>query len=424
MNRAGAAMTAHDAVRPPVVAGQFYAADPRALAREIGDFFGQCSADIPAGIPVALISPHAGYRYSGPTAAEGYNAVRSGTFDTVIVISPSHREYFDGISVYPGKSYATPLGELPVDGDLRRALTAGDDVITVSEAGHRGEHAIEVQLPFIITLFGPVPFLPVVMGDQRAALCRHLGKKLAASLAGRKALIGARHDQGLPAREGRGKFLPEMAAEGGPLIAHDDREERDRAEERDDERKLDLDGVFAAVSGFGDRDNVVSGGERPAQIPVDGQLAQGCRIGLPRIDGDPVEIFPVAGRNNDDRVERSRADGVVPLGGREAGVPVTGVGTDERDGDARRDIRRALSGKNPRSHGPARGGPRRRIVPRPPAGGLRRARSSRLPRGSRRAPGRRGLFREDFGGEPENGHAGRPDRGGGEAALSEDVVDE
>ena len=83
---------------------------------------------------------------------------------------------------------------MPVDGDLRRALTAGDDFITVSDAGHRGEHAIEVQLPFIITLFGRIPFLPVVMGDQRGALCRHLGKKLAAALAGRRALIVASTD--------------------------------------------------------------------------------------------------------------------------------------------------------------------------------------------------------------------------------------
>ena len=117
MSGAARAMTAPDSVRPPAVAGQFYTADPRALAREIQDFFGQCSPEVPAGVPVALISPHAGYRYSGLTAAEGYNAVRSGTFDTVVVVSPSHREYFDGISVYPGKSYATPLGGYPSTGN-------------------------------------------------------------------------------------------------------------------------------------------------------------------------------------------------------------------------------------------------------------------------------------------------------------------
>ena len=183
-----------DAVRPPAVAGQFYPADPGVLAAEIGQLFEQCSGDVPAGIPVALISPHAGYMYSGLTAAEGYHAVRSGEFDAVVVVSPSHREYFDGISVYPGRSYSTPLGEMPVDDALRRALTGGDEIIRVSDAGHHGEHAIEVQLPFIATLFGKIPFLPVVMGDQRSPLCYHLGRRLPEALSGRKALIVASTD--------------------------------------------------------------------------------------------------------------------------------------------------------------------------------------------------------------------------------------
>ncbi len=182
------------AVRRAAVAGQFYSADPVTLERDVNEMLGRCYGHIPAGVPVALVSPHAGYRYSGPTAAEGYSAVRSGKFDVVVIVAPSHREYFDGISIFPGKSYATPMGELSVDDDLRRALTVDDRFIRVSEEGHRDEHAVEVQLPFIIALFGALPFLPVVMGDQRGGLCLHLGTRLAAALAGRRALIVASTD--------------------------------------------------------------------------------------------------------------------------------------------------------------------------------------------------------------------------------------
>ncbi len=180
--------------RHAAVAGAFYPSEPGPLAKLLRDLFGQCSATPAAGTPVTLISPHAGYRYSGRTAAEGYYALREERFEAVVVISPSHNEYFDGISVYPGTAYSTPLGDLRVDDQLRRDLTEGDGLITISEAGHGPEHAVEVQLPFIVELFGAIPFLPVVMGDQRRELCAHLGRRLARILAGRRALIVASTD--------------------------------------------------------------------------------------------------------------------------------------------------------------------------------------------------------------------------------------
>lgn len=183
-----------DAVRPPAVAGLFYPSDPVRLASDIDSMFALCSRGPAAGRAVTVVSPHAGYVYSGRTAAEGFHAVRGGTFDVVVVISPSHREYFDAVSVYPGKAYATPLGDLPVDEGLRRDLTAGAESIVASAAGHGAEHAIEVQLPFVLTLFGRLPILPIVMGDQRRELCYRLGERLGAALAGRSALIVASTD--------------------------------------------------------------------------------------------------------------------------------------------------------------------------------------------------------------------------------------
>ncbi len=198
--------------RPPAVAGEFYPSDPGLLSKTVTGLLGECSGPVREGAPVALISPHAGYRYSGRTAAEGYAALRDERFDAFVIVSPSHREYFDGISVYPGKAYSTPLGDLPVDDGLRSALAEGGGPVTISGAGHGREHAVEVQLPFIVELFGPVPFLPVVMGDQERPHCDHLGRHLARILSGRRALIVASTDLSHyhpdpVAREIDGRFL-------------------------------------------------------------------------------------------------------------------------------------------------------------------------------------------------------------------------
>ena len=181
-------------VRQAAVAGLFYPADPRELADAIRELFDECDRPPAPGRAVAVVSPHAGYVYSGKTAAEGFHALGSGRYDVVVVISPSHREYFPGVSVYPGLAYATPLGELEVDAGLRRELASAGDWIAASPAGHRGEHAVEVQLPFVLSLFGRVPILPVVMGDQRRELCLRLADALSAHLAGRSALIVASTD--------------------------------------------------------------------------------------------------------------------------------------------------------------------------------------------------------------------------------------
>lgn len=198
--------------RPLAVAGEFYPSEPELLSRTITGLFRQCAGTAAKGAPVVLISPHAGYGFSGRTAAEGYVALRDERFDAFVVVSPSHREYFDGISVYPGKAYSTPLGDLPVDDELRTALAEGGGPVAISGAGHGREHAVEVQLPFILELFGPVPFLPVVMGDQRRLHCDHLGRELARILSGRRALIVASTDLSHyhpdpVAREIDGRFL-------------------------------------------------------------------------------------------------------------------------------------------------------------------------------------------------------------------------
>lgn len=145
--------------------------------------------------PFGIISPHAGYTYSGFTAAHGYATLSRGQFKRVIVVSPSHREYFDGISVFSGKAYSTPLGEVAVDSGLREAFmeTAGEVAIE-SRAGHKSEHALEVQLPFLQLQLGEFTLLPIVMGDQKRRYCNTLGEVLAALAKDETTLVVASSD--------------------------------------------------------------------------------------------------------------------------------------------------------------------------------------------------------------------------------------
>lgn len=127
----------------------------------------------------ALVSPHAGYIYSGLTAAYGFEQVAATPFKKVIILSPSHREYFGGVCVYSGDGYSTPLGEIETDHELCDALCTPDKRIFRGEYGHGPEHAIEVQLPFLQYMWGEFKIAAVVMGDQSRRNIDALAEKLA-----------------------------------------------------------------------------------------------------------------------------------------------------------------------------------------------------------------------------------------------------
>lgn len=183
-----------DRVRPSAIAGMFYPASPLELNAQLDELLGRVHPHAVAGEVVALIGPHAGYDYSGLTAAHGYKLLEGKSFDGVIIVSPSHREFFKGISIYGGSAYSTPLGIVPIDVELRRALVEDDDLITTTDSGHHSEHAVEVHLPFLQRMLGEFSFVPIVVGEQRADLCLHLGKKLGQVLAGRRWLMIASTD--------------------------------------------------------------------------------------------------------------------------------------------------------------------------------------------------------------------------------------
>jgi AmmeMemoRadiSam system protein B/AmmeMemoRadiSam system protein A len=170
------------AVRPPAVAGSFYPADPAELAKMVDGFLAQAKPPAIKDPVQALVSPHAGYEFSGGVAAYGYALVQGKHYDRVVVIAPTHIDPFDFVSVFGGDAYQTPLGTVPVDKAFCKRITGGD--IRLSGHGHeipgpRGEHSIEVQLPFLQRAIGQFKLVPIIMGSQSYEDCRALGIALA-----------------------------------------------------------------------------------------------------------------------------------------------------------------------------------------------------------------------------------------------------
>lgn len=190
----------HQKVRYPAVAGAFYPADALELKSMIKQFLQEATITPIKDPVIGLIAPHAGYIYSGPVAAYAYKAVEGKQYDRVVVIGPSHFEYFTGASVYDGDAYQTPLGLIPIDKEFSRALARENDLIFLSEKGHkiaangRGEHSVEVQLPFLQVVLGKFKLVPIVMGSQSYEASRALGRALARLAKDGRTLIVASSD--------------------------------------------------------------------------------------------------------------------------------------------------------------------------------------------------------------------------------------
>lgn len=186
-------------IRQPAVAGGFYPADPDELTRVVSEALENANVpDLPA--PIAVVSPHAGYDYSARVAGHSYALLRGHSYERVVVISPSHVEAFQGAAVYDGAGYATPLGVIPVDIEFGKRLAASNPNIKRSGKGHdyqrgqRGEHALEVQLPFLQLVLTDFKLVPIVMGEQSYETCRALGSALAQLIGDNKTLIVASSD--------------------------------------------------------------------------------------------------------------------------------------------------------------------------------------------------------------------------------------
>jgi AmmeMemoRadiSam system protein B len=158
-------------MRAPAVSGQFYPRSKNDLDREIS----RCFEGVPPGERQVLgaVVPHAGYIYSGNTAAYVYSALPRA--DTFVLLGPNHTGYGSPVSV-SGESWSTPLGEVSSDTEFIKALPKR--IIDLDEAAHKYEHSIEVQLPFLQHRFGDFNIVPICMGMQDEETALDVGMEL------------------------------------------------------------------------------------------------------------------------------------------------------------------------------------------------------------------------------------------------------
>jgi AmmeMemoRadiSam system protein B len=171
-------------IRPAAVAGTWYPASADRLGREVDGYVAGAAFDaVPP--PIAIISPHAGLKYSGPVAAFAYKAVSGRPYSAAVLVGPSHFVGFSGVSIWPRGAWQTPFGPIHVDEELAGRIRSGSADIVEHVQAHGREHSLEMQLPFLAHLLPGVPIVPMVMGHQSRPTAFGLGDALARVLHGR-----------------------------------------------------------------------------------------------------------------------------------------------------------------------------------------------------------------------------------------------
>lgn len=166
--------------RDPVVAGQFYSANPEKLKSDLKTFFKEAKSPLNKSHLHAIVVPHAGYIYSGNVAASAYNQIDPNIqYDRVFIIASSHRTRFNGASIYNKGNYNMPLGQVEVDIDLANKLIEENAVFTYFKFAHNEEHSLEVQLPFLqYQLKHDFKIVPIVIGTNNPNQIESIAKAL------------------------------------------------------------------------------------------------------------------------------------------------------------------------------------------------------------------------------------------------------
>lgn len=191
-------------IRPAAVAGSWYPASADRLGREVDAYLARAHVE-GQDVPIAIVAPHAGLKYSGPVAAFAYHALRNLRYDAAVLVGPSHFVPFRGISIWPRGAWDTPFGQVHVAQSLANAIAAASPAVIEFPEAHAREHSLEMQLPFVARVLPGVPIVPMVMGSQHRETTFALGDALAnvigASIAERRggsSASGASTDSSVP----------------------------------------------------------------------------------------------------------------------------------------------------------------------------------------------------------------------------------
>ncbi|MBC8267712.1 MAG: AmmeMemoRadiSam system protein B [Rhodospirillaceae bacterium] len=151
-------------IRPPAVAGTFYSGSSEQLSADVAGYL--AAAEVGTTVPKAIIVPHAGFIYSGSTAARAYVLLKpaAATIRRVILLGPCHRVPLSGLALSSAEAFSTPLGNVAIDGEAAEAI-ANLPQVQVFDDTHAQEHSLEVQLPFLQAVLEDFKVLPLVVGD-------------------------------------------------------------------------------------------------------------------------------------------------------------------------------------------------------------------------------------------------------------------
>jgi len=178
--------------RYPAVEGQFYPANPGSLLAQVSMYIDIAKVEPSQNRVLGIISPHAGYIYSGPTAGYAFARIRGANIKRAILIGRSHRYLFQGLALADYDCFVTSLGEFPIDTSFYEAI---EETLPAKRynAPHQYEHCLEVLLPFLYASLGIIPIVPILLGEEPSLEHFEIGKKLA-SIADKTDIIIASTD--------------------------------------------------------------------------------------------------------------------------------------------------------------------------------------------------------------------------------------
>ena len=184
-----AAMVSAQDVKESDLAGSWYPNSKAGLEALLGGYLKDAQTTEINGTVIAIISPHAGYQFSGPVAAYGFKAVQDQDVKTVVIVGFSHRIPFNGISIYDRASWRTPLGEVKIDEDLAKEIISKDQRIQFEPALFMGENSVEMEIPFVQMVFKDAKIVPIAFGTQDFADAKILAEALSSSIGHRQGVL-------------------------------------------------------------------------------------------------------------------------------------------------------------------------------------------------------------------------------------------
>lgn len=150
-------------IRRTAVAGAFYPGDKNSLSQQIDNFLVKTKKVEKEKTLAVLMVPHAGYDFSGQTAAWGFKQLAGQSYPKVILVGGSHRNWFAKAAVYDRGAWETPLGKVTIDTQLAKNLIAASEFIEANPDVHKEEHSLEVEVPFLQKVLGDFKLVPILL---------------------------------------------------------------------------------------------------------------------------------------------------------------------------------------------------------------------------------------------------------------------